>query len=76
MQYHASLKHYPDSTYRKVLKQAAKKGVLRTSNAPVKLHFSWFVLRRGMTTDRTGIVGLYLAISLQIEQTAYEINFH
>jgi len=34
------------------------------SNAPVKLHFNWFVFRRGMTTERTGMVGLYLAISL------------
>ena len=38
----------------------------RTSKAPVKLHFSWFVFRRGMTTERTGMLGLYLAMSLQI----------
>jgi hypothetical protein len=38
----------------------------RTSKAPVKLHLSWFVFRRGMTTERTGMVGLYLAMSLQI----------
>lgn len=35
-----------------------------TSNAPLKLHRNWFVLSRGMTTDRTGIVGLYFAINL------------
>lgn len=38
---------------------------LHTSNAPVKLQRSWFVFRRGITTDRTGIVGRYLAINLQ-----------
>jgi hypothetical protein len=34
------------------------------SKAPVKLHFSWFVFRRGMTTERTGMLGLYFAMSL------------
>lgn len=38
-----------------------------TSKAPVKLHFSWFVFRRGITTERTGIVGLYFAINLCIQ---------
>ena len=36
----------------------------RTSNAPVELHLSWFA---GMTTDRTGMEGLYLEINLQTQ---------
>lgn len=35
-----------------------------TSNAPLKLQRNWFVLSRGITTDRIGIVGLYFAINL------------
>jgi hypothetical protein len=46
-----------------------------TSNAPVKLHLSWFVFRRGITTDRTGMVGLYLAISLYTIYIILEISF-
>jgi len=45
-------------------KNTKGKGCSRTSNAPVKLHLSWFVFRRGMTTDRTGMEGLYLEINL------------
>jgi len=36
-----------------------------TSKAPLKLHFSWFDLSRGITTERTGMVGLYFAINLK-----------
>lgn len=42
-----------------------------TSNAPVKLHRSWFVLSRGITTDRTGIVGLYFAINLYFRRPIF-----
>lgn len=36
-----------------------------TSKAPLKLHLSWLVLSRGITTESTGIVGLYFAINLK-----------
>jgi len=48
-------------------KNTRGKGCSRTSSAPVKLHLSWFVFRWGMTTDRTGMEGLYLEINLQTQ---------
>jgi hypothetical protein len=37
---------------------------LYTWKAPVNVHRSWFVFNWGMTTDITGMVGLYLASNL------------